>query len=89
MTREEAEAVAVQALGFIASDPDRLARFLAMTGLRPDGIRAAAAGPGFFAGVLRHVSGWEADLLAFAAAANVTPADVRSAALALGAFEAG
>lgn len=87
MTTEEAEAIAVQALSFLAADPDRLSRFLAMTGLRPEGIRAAAADPAFFVGVLRHVAGWEPDLLAFAEAASIAPADIQSAAIRLGAVE--
>lgn len=87
MTRDEAEAIAVEALTYIATDPERLGRFLAMTGLRPEGIRAAAADPAFLAGVLRHVAGWEPDLLAFAGAAAISPADIRSASLTLGAYE--
>jgi len=87
MTRDEAEAIAVEALTYIATDAERLGRFLAMTGLRPEGIRAAAADPAFLAAVLRHVAGWEPDLLAFAAAAAIAPADIRSASLTLGAYE--
>jgi len=87
MTPDEAEAIAVQALTFIATDAERLVRFLAMTGLRPEGIRAAAADPAFLVAVLRHVAGWEPDLLAFAEAASIAPADIRSASLALGAYE--
>jgi hypothetical protein len=87
MTRDQAEAIAVEALTYIATDPERLGRFLAMTGLRPEGIRAAAADPAFLAGVLRHVAGWEPDLLAFAGAAAIAPADIRSASLTLGAYE--
>lgn len=87
LSADEAEAVAVQALVFLAADSDRLGRFLAMTGLRPEGIRAAAVDPAFLIAVLRHVAGWEPDLLAFAEAAGIAPADVRSASVRLGAFE--
>lgn len=87
MSDDEAEAIAVQALTFLAGDPERFGRFLAMTGLRADGIRAAAAEPGFFVGVLRHVTGWEPDLLAFAQSAEITPAEVHAAAIRLGALE--
>jgi hypothetical protein len=34
--REAAEMVAVQALSFIAGDPERLGQFLAETGIGPD-----------------------------------------------------
>ncbi|HET7523805.1 MAG TPA: DUF3572 family protein [Acidimicrobiales bacterium] len=41
--REAAEALAIQALNFLATEPQRLSRFLALSGLAPDSIRAAAA----------------------------------------------
>ncbi|MCW5713851.1 MAG: DUF3572 family protein [Bauldia sp.] len=87
VSNDDAETIAVQGLAFLANDPDRLGRFLALTGLQPEGIRAAAADPAFLAGVLRHIAGWEPDLLAFADAAAVAPADIRAAAVKLGAFE--
>ena len=40
--REAAEMLAVQALTFIAEDPERMGRFLAATGLEPGQIRAAS-----------------------------------------------
>ena len=54
-TREAAEMLAIQALAFIAEEPERLNRFLAMTGIAADEIRAAAREPGFLAGVLEHM----------------------------------
>ncbi len=74
--REAAESLAVQALRFLAEDPDRLGRFLALSGLDPRSIRSAAADSGFLAGVLSHLGSDEALLVAFAAAADVTPAEV-------------
>lgn len=88
MSRAEAEAVAIDALGFIAADPVRLGRFLALTGLDGTAIRAAAADPNFLPAVLRFVAGHEPDLLAFAATSALQPAAIRSAALALGAMDA-
>ena len=58
--------MAIQALTFIAADPDRLGRFLAATGIGPGDIRAAAREPLFLAGVLDHIAGDEKLLLAFA-----------------------
>ncbi|MCK7475588.1 MAG: DUF3572 domain-containing protein [Rhodopseudomonas palustris] len=49
---EMAEIVAVQALSFLASQPERLARFLAETGIGPATLRSAAADPQFLVGVL-------------------------------------
>jgi uncharacterized protein DUF3572 len=74
--REAAEALAIQALNFLATEPQRLSRFLALSGLAPGSIRAAAAQPGFLAGVLAHLGEDEALLVAFAAEAGVKPADV-------------
>src|SRR6185437_3747748 len=39
---EGAEAIAIQALGFIASDPELLPRFLSITGIEAFAIRQAA-----------------------------------------------
>ncbi|HMN71450.1 MAG TPA: DUF3572 domain-containing protein [Rhodoblastus sp.] len=81
--RDEAEAIAVQAIAHIAADDDRLGRFLALTGLEPDGLRAAAREPGFLASVLDHLAGHEPDLVAFAAEAGVAPERVAAARLVL------
>ena len=82
--REDAERIAVSALGFIAADSERLDRFLALTGLDPSGLREAAAKPGFFQAVLDHLAGHEPDLLAFAADARLSPEQVVAARRALG-----
>ena len=65
-TPEAAEMLAIQALGFIAEDTDRLAGFLAATGIPAEEIRAAAGAPDFLAGVLEHMLGDESLLIAFA-----------------------
>jgi Protein of unknown function (DUF3572) len=71
-----AEALAVQALNFLAAEPEQLSRFLALSGIGPDSIRAAAAEPGFLAGVLAYLGEDEALLVAFAAEAGVKPSAV-------------
>lgn len=81
---DEFEAIAVQALGFIAADSERLGQFLAETGIGPDAIRAAAREPTFLAGVLDHVVGNEPLLVAFAADAGLKPEVVVRAQIALG-----
>jgi uncharacterized protein DUF3572 len=75
-SREAAEALAIQALNFLATEPERLSRFLALSGLAPESIRAAAAESGFLAGVLAHLGEDETLLVAFAAEAGVKPAAV-------------
>jgi len=71
-----AEDLAIAALGFIAGEPERLGRFLAMTGIGPDSIRAAAREPQFLLGVLDHLAADEPLLLAFAAENAVDPGEV-------------
>src|SRR5713226_8406714 len=74
--REAAEALAIAALGFIAAEPERLGRFLAITGIGPESIRQAAREPHFLAGVLDHLAGDERLLMAFAAESEIDPNDV-------------
>ncbi len=71
--------MAIEGLGFIAGDPGRLEPFLALSGLDPRGLRAAAADPGFLAGVLDHMMANERLLLAFAADSGRPPTDVARA----------
>jgi hypothetical protein len=82
--RNGAESMAVQALGFLAQEPERLGQFLAASGMGPDMIRKAAADPGFLAGVLDFIAGDQPLLLAFAAHANIDPRMVERAQLLLG-----
>jgi hypothetical protein len=73
LDRDGATAIAAQAAGFLAEDPDRLARFLALTGLSPAELRAGLAQPAFLGAVLDHLLSDEALLLAFAEAAGLAP----------------
>jgi len=68
---EAAEHVAIQALTFIAADPERLGGFLAATGIGPADLRAAARESQFLGGVLDYLAGDEPLLLAFAAEADI------------------
>ena len=79
ITRKIAETLAIRALGFMASDPERLGTFLAATGIGPEMIRQAAADPAFLAGVLDHVAADEPLLLAVADHAEVAPQDIEHA----------
>ena len=76
---DDAQAIAVEALAFLATDDERLGRFLALTGLSPDTIRAAAASPGFLVAVLDHLAEDESMLVAFSANAGRDPAAVARA----------
>ena len=78
----DADEIATLAFGRIAQDPERLGRFLALTGLDGGSIRAAAADPGFLPAVLEHVAGDEALLLAIADEIERSPeAIARTAAM--------
>lgn len=81
--QQVAEIVAVQALTFVAGDPERLGLFLAETGLGPETLRAAAADPRFLASVLDFVLRDDATVKAFAAASQLDPTNVAAARQAL------
>jgi hypothetical protein len=84
MPAEVAEGLAIQALSYIAGDPERLERFVSITGVEPDQIRAAAGEPGFLAGVLAYLASDEQLAGAFTAEAAIGPADIARAHHALG-----
>jgi hypothetical protein len=71
--RQNAETVAIQALGWIAGDEDRLARFMALAGLSVGELRARATEPEFLGGVVDFVLNDEALLLAFAQDCELKP----------------
>ena len=70
---EEAEAVALKAIAFIASDEELLSRFVALTGCGADDIRQRISDLGLLGGVLDFVLADEPTLLAFAEAAELAP----------------
>jgi hypothetical protein len=82
--RDQAEALAIAALSFLASEPEQLGSFLAVTGIGPERIREAARDPGFLAGVLDHFAGDEALLVAFARQQDIDPAEIERARAVLG-----
>lgn len=73
MTREAAERVALQALAWMAGQPDLLGGFLAASGAAPEDLRGAAKQPEFLGFVLDHLLAHEDALLAFAAEAGIAP----------------
>jgi uncharacterized protein DUF3572 len=76
---DSAQSLAVSALTFIAADPDRLNRFLGITGLGPDNLRTAAADPAFLGSVLDYLVADEKLLVEFAADAGLKPEAVGGA----------
>lgn len=83
LTAETAETLALAGLSFLAEDGPRLGRFLALTGIDPDQLRAAAGAPETLLAVLDHLLGDESLLLVFTASKGVAPDTVYPARLAL------
>ena len=82
-TPHNAEAIAIEALGFIANDQALMPRFLSLTGIEVQSIRLAAREPGFLAGVLQFITAHEPTLLAFAEASGIAPGAIAAAQRAL------
>jgi hypothetical protein len=81
--REVAEIVAIQALSFVAGDPERLGAFLAESGIGPDTLRNAAADPRFLAHVLEFVMRDDATVKAFASVSQLHPTTIAAVHQAL------
>lgn len=79
-----AEIVAIQALSFVAGDPERLGLFLAESGLGPETLRSAASNPQFLASVLDFVMRDDATVKAFADSVQLHPTNVAAARQVLG-----
>lgn len=75
----DAEALAIEALTFLAADSERISRFLGLTGIAPETLRQAAGEPHFLASVLDYLLNDEALLLAFAANHNHRPEAIATA----------
>ena len=75
----DAEVIGLAALGFLAGEPDRLVRFLALTGLALEDLRERAGEPRLLAAVLDHLLGDESLLFLFAEAEALHPAEVVAA----------
>lgn len=73
MKVDQAELVAIQALGHIAADEDLLFAFVDMTGLAPDELRQRAGEPEILGGILDFIMMDEARLIAFCEAVNLQP----------------
>jgi hypothetical protein len=73
INRAEAEVIALKALGFLASDPERLSRFLTLSGVDLADIATVAETPDFLAGLLNHLLQDESLLLTFTAEQELDP----------------
>jgi hypothetical protein len=82
-SRANAEALAAQAFAFLAAEPERIGRFLSLTGLTPERVRGVAGDPAFLPSVLDYLLSDEALLLAFAAESGIEADAVPRARIAL------
>ena len=73
------EVLALSALGFLAGEPERLGRFLALTGTTPGDLRERAGEPALLAAVLDHLLSDESLLFLFAEAEALHPAEIAAA----------
>jgi hypothetical protein len=78
-----AETLALGALGWTLQDDQRASRFLALTGLTPESLRARVGDGAFLAATLRFLEGHEPDLLACAEALALRPNQLVEARRAL------
>lgn len=70
---EEAEIIALNALGFLAADSERLQRFMDLSGLDVAATRAGATSATFLGGILDHLLADESLLLIFAEEQQLRP----------------
>jgi hypothetical protein len=83
---EVAEIVAIQALSFLAGEPERLGLFLSESGIGPETLRAAATDPKFLAGVLDFIMRDDDTVKAFSDSSQLPPETIAAAREALGGY---
>lgn len=89
LTPEAAEIVAIDALSFLATEPEILSRFMALTGIEPASLRRAAANPTFLTGVLDYFLSDEGLLVRYAANAGIPADEIDAARRALSTTDEG
>jgi len=77
------QTLALAALGWVLACEDRAARFLELTGLDPDALRAGLEDPAILAAPLEFLANHEPDLIRAAEALAVTPEELVAAKDAL------
>ncbi len=76
MRRLDPDDLAARVLVYLAADPERISRFLALTGLDPATLRAASERRGFSTALLSYLGSDESLLIAFATSESLDPGDV-------------
>jgi Protein of unknown function (DUF3572) len=83
LDRDEAETIALRALGFMAEDEDRIGAFMGETGISPDDLRDQATSPATLTAVLDYLTRDESLLLMFSANADIRPERITPALMVL------
>jgi len=78
------ETLALGALAWILSDDNRAERFVALTGIAPQDLRARADDPAVLDAALGFLEGHEPDLMACATSLGVSPSGLIAARARLG-----
>ena len=73
-------ALALDALAWIMGDDKRAVRFLDLTGLTPDALRAGLHDPATHRAVLSFLEAYEPDLVSYAEARQIDPSLIPEAA---------
>ena len=84
MTPENAEILALEALGWLAGDQEAIQRFLDLAGIDGAELRAAAGNPGTAVAVLDYLLAHEELLVRFCEDAQVKARDIHMARHRLG-----
>lgn len=79
LNRDDAETIAFQALGFLAEEPNRIGRFLALTGMEPATLMEGAETAAVQVAILDHLLGDESLLMVFSGHAGLNPDAVAEA----------
>ncbi|MCA1489851.1 DUF3572 domain-containing protein [Sinorhizobium alkalisoli] len=80
---KSADETAIAILSWLASEPELMSRFLALSGTDIGSLRQAAGDPGFLGGLVAFLMEHEPTLMAFCAGTGTPPEDVVRAHQAL------
>jgi len=73
LTLDDAETIALQGLTFLAGDPQRLVRFLSLTGLTPQDLKGFGRDASLQMALMDYLLGDESLLLVFTSQSGVAP----------------
>lgn len=79
LSRERAEILSLEALAWLAGQPEAIAKFLTMSGLEASDLRRAVGDAGLQSSVLDFLLGHENLLLEFCESASLPPQAVHTA----------